>query len=89
MKEFKTQSYTVCIYVLSNLLLPSVLSRNHLDPCTLPGVPEVSEHVVIVVSDAGEEAGGVVHGDTCPGAELHVLHVARFWRDTALAAARP
>ena len=55
----------------------------------VPGVSEVGEHVVIVVFDAGEEAGGVVHGDTCPGAELHVLHVARFWRDAALAAARP
>ena len=55
----------------------------------VPGVSEVGEHVVIVVFDAGEEAGGVVHGDTCLVAELHVLHAARFWRDAALAAARP
>ena len=52
----------------------------------VPGVSEVGEHVVIVVLDAGEEAVGVVHGDTCLGAELHV---ARFWRDAAHAAAGP
>ena len=39
--------------------------------------------------DAGEEAVGVVHGDTCLGAELHVLHVPSFWRDAATAAAGP
>ena len=61
-------------------------SRSFLFLGELPGVSEVGEHVVIVVLDAGEEAVGVVHGDTCLGAELHV---ARFWRDAAHAAAGP
>ena len=55
----------------------------------VPGVSEVGEHIVIVVLDAGEEARGVVHVDTCLGAELHVLHVSMFWRDAAPAAAGP
>ena len=41
--------------------------------CKLPGVPEISEHIVVLLLDVGEEAGVVHHG-------VHEAHLRLFWQ---------
>ena len=41
--------------------MTTLLGKNN-SGCKLPGVPEISEHIVVLLLDVGEEAGVVHHG---------------------------
>ena len=52
--------------------MTTLLWRNH-SGCKLPRVPEISEHIVVLLLDVGEEAGVVHHG-------VHEAHLRLFWQ---------